>query len=126
MAVSLVVCVALLYFSLTAILFFLQYEGVFTYIPNQKHYTIYVNDDGFTPAQLTIHRYDLVTFVNDSESFHWPVSNPYPTHDLYPQFNSKDIILPHKSWTFRFDRVGTWRYDDYIIPYDTGAVTVLP
>src|SRR5581483_4444795 len=86
--------------------------------------TVIVDDNGFTPTEVTIKKGQTVRFVNRGKNFHWPASNPHPTHDIYPEFDPKIPIPSGKFWSFEFDRVGQWGYHDHLVPYHTGTITV--
>jgi len=86
---------------------------------------ITITKDGFSPDEITIHKNEIVDFVNDDIATHWPASNPHPTHDLYQQFDPKNSLLPHQTWSMQFSRVGDWHYHDHIIPYHTGEINVV-
>lgn len=89
-----------------------------------KTYEVTQTEDGFTPEKLTIKRGDIVLFKTSRNKFFWPASDLHPTHLIYPEFDPKDPIEPKKTWSFKFDKVGTWKYHDHLAPYFTGVIEV--
>lgn len=79
---------------------------------------------GFEPKEITIQKGETVVFVNEAPEDRWPASNIHPTHEIYPEFDPKTKVAPGKSWQFTFDKAGTWKYHDHLIPTDSGTVTV--
>lgn len=89
-----------------------------------KTYTIKYTNSCYTPAGLTIKKGDSVVFKNESSKFMWPATDDHPAHDEYPEFDSKSGIAPGNSYSFTFNRMGTWAYHDHNKPGCTGAITV--
>ena len=84
-----------------------------------------IGPEGFSPKSIEIKKGETVTWLNeDSAAAHWPASAPHPTHTDYPEFDSKAGIKPGESWSFKFDRVGIWKYHDHVNPTLFGSVTV--
>ena len=80
--------------------------------------------DGFSPTSITVKKGTKVTFTNKGSTSHWPASDPHPTHTDYPEFDPKHEIKTGESWTFTFDKVGTWRYHDHLNSGEKGVVIV--
>lgn len=89
----------------------------------QEHAVTFTKD-GYQPQQLTARKGDTVKFVTDGDQFFWPASNIHPTHGIYPEFDPREPVDPKKGWSFRFDKVGTWKYHDHLAPYYTGSISV--
>jgi plastocyanin len=89
-----------------------------------SEHTIQMTSDNFTPKDLTVKLGDKVTFVNADDSPAWPASDFHPSHDIYPTFDAGRGIAPGESWDFIFDRVGTWRFHDHLLPARRGVITV--
>lgn len=83
-----------------------------------------ITANGFSPATITIHQGDYVMFTNKDTEPHWPASNPHPSHTDYPGFDAKHALSPGQTYTFKFDRVGTWGYHDHLNPSTGGTVIV--
>ncbi len=86
---------------------------------------IRMTKNGFEPKELTITAGDEVLFINNDDTNRWPASNFHPTHTLYSEFDSQKDIPPGESWKFKFEKAGTWRMHDHLIPHMTGTVMVL-
>jgi plastocyanin len=90
------------------------------------------NDAGFSPSSVTITNGTTVVFENKSSNVLWPISVSRPAQDEYPAggscggsaFDACGEIPSGKAWAFRFDVSGTWGYDNYREPGDTGTVVV--
>lgn len=93
-------------------------------LPSKDAVVITMRQDDYDPSDVTIQKGTTVVFVNKSSDWRWPASNLHPTHDIYPEFDPKEPVAPEKSWSFRFDRVGSWRMHDHLAPYITGTITV--
>src|SRR3989344_2275114 len=70
-------------------------------------------DSGFFPNELTIKKGDTVTFKSTRGKPFWPASDLHPTHGVYPDFDPKQPIDPNQTWSFKFDKVGNWKYHDH-------------
>ncbi len=86
--------------------------------------TITRTQDGYEPKDIVITKGDIVSFVNESEEYHWPASDLHPTHGVYPEFDPLRPIAPGEEWKFKFDKVGVWKYHDHIRANKTGTITV--
>jgi plastocyanin len=85
---------------------------------------VVMDDGGFYPKRVTIKKGQAVNFVNRSQDDWWPASDPHPIHTDYPGFDAGTVIRPGDSWTFRFDRRGTWGYHNHLSPTTKGTVVV--
>lgn len=100
--------------------------------------TIIMNDSGFSPDALSIQKGATVTFENKSSSNFWPASAMHPTHTVYSgtslnehcpdteniSFDSCGSLPPGSSWTFKFNKTGTWGYHDHLRASFTGKIIV--
>ena len=92
---------------------------------NDDELIIRMNENGFEPKELTVVEGDEVLFINNDNVDRWPASNFHPTHTLYPEFDPMGSIKPGESWKMRFEKVGTHRMHDHLIPHMTGTIVVL-
>jgi plastocyanin len=81
---------------------------------------------------------ETVTFKNQSSNSMWPASAMHPTHRVYSgtsldehcpdttgtAFDACKGFLPGQSWSFIFNKTGTWKYHDHLNPSATGTVVV--
>ena len=109
----------LLFASFTIFILFLHGQG------NKHKFVVVLDQRGFEPYKIVIHKGDTVDFVNYSGKYFWPASDIHPTHQIYPQFDPKRAFGPNQDWSFKFDRVGAWPYHDHLFIYYTGVVVVL-
>lgn len=79
---------------------------------------------GFIPQTLTIHQWDKVIFTSEQGKEFWPASDPHPIHDLYSAFDPLEPIDPNGSWSFQFDRKGSWHYHNHLDPFFRGTINV--
>jgi plastocyanin len=101
-------------------------------------HTIKITSSGFSPNTLTINKEDIVLFVNEGSSPSWPASAMHPTHTVYdgttmsehcpnPEntaFDSCEGIEEGESWSFTFEKTGTWNYHDHLNVARTGTIVV--
>lgn len=78
---------------------------------------IILNDAGFDPATTTISRCTEVVFKNMSSKDVWPAADLHPTHLTYPEFDPQKPVLPNDSWSFIFNKLGTWKCHDHLSPF---------
>lgn len=85
------------------------------------HYT----DKGFDPQVVTIAHGSTVVFKNEGTTGVWVASAPHPAHTDYPGFDAKRSVGPGDSYSFTFQRIGTWKYHDHLNPSQYGSVIVV-
>lgn len=85
---------------------------------------ITIKEDGFDPAEISIHKGDEVVFKNDDKQEHWPASDLHPTHNIYSEFDPKVPIQPGKTWRFKFEKTGKFKLHDHLFPHLGGVITV--
>lgn len=87
--------------------------------------TIELQEKGFNPQEIQIRRNTIVKFITNRNKAFWPASNLHPTHQIYPQFDPQKPIESSKSWQYKFDKPGRWKYHDHLNPNYTGTIIVL-
>ncbi len=87
-------------------------------------HTINLTKQGFVPDEIAIHQGDTVIFTTTAGKAFWPASNLHPTHAIYPEFDPKREIKPGDSWSFVFNKPGTWYFHDHLSPTNTGSIVV--
>lgn len=102
---------------------FLTYSAFTGKTANQTH-VITLTEYGFSPATLTIQKGDTLTFKTTREKTFWPASNLHPTHTIFPEFDPQEPIEPDTSWSFTFNKLGTWKYHDHLAPSFEGSIIV--
>lgn len=94
-------------------------------LPGANSHTVELQNSGFYPSELKINKGDTVVFATSRSKRFWPASNLHPTHTIYPEFDPKKPIEPGKSWFFKFNKIGRWKYHDHLSPNFTGAINVI-
>ena len=85
---------------------------------------VIMKEDIFEPEILTIKKCTKVIFKNQDKAARWPASNLHPTHGIYPEFDPLEPIETGKDWSFVFDKVGSWKYHDHLLPAIRGVIIV--
>lgn len=80
--------------------------------------------DRFEPETLEIRKDTKVIFKNQDTVARWPASNLHPTHGIYPEFDPQEPVNPGSEWSFVFDKAGSWRYHDHLMPSIRGIIVV--
>src|SRR3989344_5596916 len=78
--------------------------------------TISMTDTGFVPPQGTINSGTGVRFVNDGQTQPWPASAVHPTHEILPEFDSKQGVATGDDYSYTFTKTGTWNFHDHLNP----------
>ena len=91
---------------------------------SQKPVIIIMKADKFEPETVQIKKGTKVIFKNEDQVDRWPASNLHPTHGIYPEFDPQKPVPVGTSWEFTFDKVGTWKYHDHLIPSIRGVIVV--
>lgn len=103
-----------------------------------KTVTVTYSATGFSPSPVNINKGDTVKFVNNSDSNMWVGSANHPSHTVYdgttlsehcatgatPSFDSCKNLSKGQSYSFTFDKVGTWNYHNHSSSSKFGSVVV--
>ncbi len=103
-----------------------------------KTVTVNYTGSGFSPSSVTIKKGDTVKFVNQNSRGMWVGSAAHPTHEVYDgtnlithcaagattSFDSCKDTPNGSSYSFTFNKVGTWRYHNHSSATHFGAVIV--
>ena len=95
-------------------------------------------DQGFSPSSITIPLGTTVTFTNQSTKDMWVASAMHPTHILYSgtslsqhcpdasntSFDQCSTGASGSSFSFTFNKEGTWKYHDHVDATKFGSITV--
>ncbi len=95
-------------------------------------------DSGFSPDTPTVHKGDTVAWTNNSSGPMWVASGVHPTHTLYSgttlaehcpdtagtAFDACGGVSPGQSWSFTFQKTGTWSYHNHLRAGDNGIIVV--
>ena len=86
--------------------------------------TILIKEDGFYPSDITVPSGTTVKFINKDTYWHWPASDPHPSHTFYSELDPKSPIKPGDTWTVTLTKQGKWGIHDHLAPYVIGTLTV--
>jgi hypothetical protein len=86
---------------------------------------IHLTAQGIEPKRLVINMGDNVLFINDTQIPFWPASDPHPTHNINPQFDTRRPLNQNETWSYRFQNPGVWRFHDHLASASVGEVVVL-
>lgn len=75
-----------------------------------------ITNAGFVPQTVRIKKGTQVTWTNTEKNPHWVASDPHPTHTGLPGFDSLSALTANDSYTYTFDKTGTFTYHDYLNP----------
>lgn len=97
-------------------------------------------DEGFSPSSLQVKKGTTVTFKNNASQSMWVASAMHPTHSVYggttlsehcgdknlalAAFDACEGVTSGNSWTFKFNKVGTWKYHNHLNPSQFGSIVV--
>lgn len=96
-------------------------------------------DSGYSPSVLRVKTGEIVVFQNNSSRLMWTASAVHPIHSIYSgtslsehcgsdledtAFDACQGIQSGDSWSFRFEKIGTWKYHNHLNPGDTGTIIV--
>lgn len=90
---------------------------------------------GFSPQTATIRAGQSVTFTDQGGRGMWVASALHPTHAVYAGTTlaehcpdaagtAFDQCAAGETYTFTFEKAGTWRYHNHLNPGDTGTIVV--
>lgn len=82
-------------------------------------------DIGFEPRSLEVPVGTMVEFINESSEGMWVASNVHPAHDLLPTFDQFETNDPGETYTYVFDKAGTWAFHDHINAAREGVIRVV-
>lgn len=106
--------------------------------PEETEHVVTYNDSSFSPATLKIKKGETVVFKNQGAKSMWPASAMHPSHRAYAgtsleehcpdttntSFDACKGYLPASSWSFMFDKTGSWKYHNHLNPTVFGSITV--
>lgn len=95
-------------------------------------------DAGYSPSTINVKLGTTVTWVNDSSISMWTASAVHPSHTAYSgtalqahcpdttgtAFDACAGVAPGASWSFTFNKAGSWKYHNHLKASDFGTVVV--
>ena len=102
--------------------------------------TVAYTDQGFSPKSVSVPLGTTVTFVNQSSKGMWVASAPHPAHTVYSgtslsqhcpdtanaSFDECTAVASGNSFSFTFNKEGTWKYHNHVDATKFGTVIVTP
>lgn len=89
----------------------------------RKEVVVNVAKTGFTPQTINIKTGTRVIWINKTENPVTVNSAEHPTHLVYPPLNLGEFGK-NSSVQLVFEKLGTYRYHNHLIPDQTGVVVV--
>jgi plastocyanin len=87
---------------------------------------VVIDDRGqFSPSAVKVSKGGKVTWINKSSVAVWPASAFHPTHTLYPGFDALRGLKTGETYSFVFEKVGSWKYHNHLNSGVTGVVEVV-
>ncbi|OGC50792.1 hypothetical protein A2716_02025 [candidate division WWE3 bacterium RIFCSPHIGHO2_01_FULL_40_23] len=86
--------------------------------------TVTVTSEGFNPKSVTVTQGETVVWRNETEGQTWVASAVHPTHQVYPGFDQLKGMGKGETYSFTFEKIGTWKYHDHLNPTRFGEVVV--
>lgn len=99
---------------------------------NPRNIAVTIDANGFHPSTLHIKPGSKALWVNEDRYPHWPASNNHPTHGMYPEeggcigsmLDACRGLEKGQSYSFVFDKEGSWEMHDHLAPGLTMTVIV--
>jgi len=86
--------------------------------------TVDISKTSFAPTTVKIKKGQSVTWVNNDTVPHQVAADPYPTHASLPELHSTSLNQGD-SYTFTFEKKGTFTYQDPLYPTTLKATVVV-
>ncbi len=109
---------------------------------NTKTQSVAYTAEGFSPKSITVTQGTTVTFTNASVNRMWVGAAMHPTHEAYDGTTTKEhcangvatngtfdqchAVEMDGSWSYTFNKVGSWNYHNHSRASDFGTVIVTP
>ena len=90
---------------------------------------------GFSPSSVAVKKGQMVTWTNESSYAMWVATGQHPTHTVYggtsreqhcpdADGNDFDQCAAGKTYSFTFNKAGTWKYHNHSNSAQFGTVVV--
>ena len=83
-----------------------------------------ITAEGFSPQTLHVEKGTKVVWMNRDAAPHQVASDPYPDRSALPELFSKQPLAAEATYSFTFNKTGTWAYHDYLHPTMTAVIQV--
>ena len=86
-----------------------------------------ISANGFSPANIKVTAGTAITWTNMDKQPHRVASDPYPTNNGLPGFDSHIALNKNDTYSYTFTKAGTFTYHDQMHPNNIkGSVIVVP
>jgi plastocyanin len=86
---------------------------------------VQITDTAFVPETIKIKQGQSVTWTNTDISLHQVAADPYPSHSKLPSLFSQESLSQNETYTFTFDKAGTYTYHDPLNPTALKATVIV-
>ena len=86
--------------------------------------SVSITKDGFVPATIQVKKGTAVTWINNDTNPHQVVTDPHPKHTNLKELDS-DPLAVGESFTFTFEKTGTFTYHDEGNPLNMKGTVVV-
>lgn len=86
--------------------------------------SVVISANGFNPTSIAVKKGTQVTWTNTDSKPHQVASDPHPTHTNFPALTDDEALNKDESYSFTFEKAGTYTYHDHLNPSKTGTVIV--
>ncbi|MEI9914063.1 MAG: cupredoxin domain-containing protein [Candidatus Saccharibacteria bacterium] len=87
--------------------------------------SVSITPSGFVPQAVTVRVGQAVTWTNNDKSAHQIASDPYPKDNTLLSLNSKTSILSGHTYSYVFNKPGTYYYHDDLNPYTLKGTVIV-
>ena len=83
-----------------------------------------IDDIGFSEETITVRVGTTIVFTNNGQGLHQVASDPHPTHTNVPGLDSKRGLATGETFSFTFERAGTFTVHDHLAPSHKATIIV--
>ncbi len=83
---------------------------------------INITSFGFSPSDINVPTNTIVTWTNKDTKPHEVAADPFPKDDSIPNFNSYVVLHTNETYTFKFEKSGTYKYHDQLNPFKFNGI----
>jgi len=84
-----------------------------------------ITKTAFVPAAITVITGQVVVWTNNDTSPHQVASDPYPTDNALLSLNSQTPLSQGQSYSYVFNKTGTYTYHDNLNPYTLKGTVIV-
>ena len=84
-----------------------------------------ITSNGFVPSTITIKKGQAVSWTNNDTAKHQIDSDPYPTNSNLSSLNDPQVLGQSDTYSYIFNKTGTYTYHDNLNPYSIKGVVIV-